>query len=227
MTVMFPPQVRLNRTRIAVTTRLRLEAEDWKKSIASAVNNGAGMIIVTAPTPVSDLGASDSNPQAKAVVIGAALSTARQAGSHALVGVAEPVPRKVLTDAVLVESIDHLPLWNGVLAGIEVHTPAEVDAVIASNAAFLVVDWRTEGLLEHAVQAVKARPDLVWFVRGLASLNEVEQAVDLGARRVWLDETDTGYGAITLWSTYLRGVWRADPEMHELILGRFVTRRLL
>ncbi|MDR0847432.1 MAG: hypothetical protein LBN10_00070 [Propionibacteriaceae bacterium] len=224
MTVMFPPGVRLNRTRVAMTTQLSRDVEGWQKSIAAAVMSGAGMVIVSDPTIPAGGRVEESRLQAGAVLMGAALTSARQVGSRALVAVAEPVSREVLTDAVFVESLGRLSLWEGVLAGVEAHTPTEVDAVVASSAAYFVVDWRVDGLVAHAAEAAGARPDLVWFVKGLDSLGELEQAVDIGARRVWLDESNAD---LAQWSTYLRGVWRVDPAMRALIPGRLATRRLL
>ena len=203
MTVLFSPRFRLDRTRICVTVEARGDLASWRQWCSSVSLGGAGMIAVSAETQVDDY-----------------LSAAREGVGRGLVAAVEPVDSDARADVIHMSQADHVGLWPTRLVGCEVSSLDQAYEGLRAGCAYLVADWRVPGLVTQVKGLALRHPELVWFVSGCATMEDLKDATSQGARRVW----DPGEQNLGEWSAYLRQIWRTDPTMNMFRAGRILQR---
>jgi len=197
MTVMWSPAVRLERTRVCVETHAIADETLWTAWCAEEVRAGAQMIIVN--------GADDDLDQA--------LSLARQVSRQGLIGVAEPCG-DVRADVVHIQSLGHCYRWPSVLMGCQVWTYDQARAAMTAGCSYCVVDVRMGELVKKM-----AAGDLgiSWFVNGCETMDDLNRAIEKGARRAWIRAEDD----VASFDARLRQVWNEDRADLSAVFDQF------
>jgi len=193
MTVLWSPGIRLERTRVCLQTRAWGDREQWMAWCAEQVREGAGMIILTGPD--------EHMPDE--------LASARQASRRALVGAAEPCG-EVSADVIHMQSVGHSYRWFGKVTGCQVGSVEQAHAASAAGCSYVVVDAREKDLVE---QMAADKLAMVWFVDGCETMEDLEEAARLGARRVWTQSEEM----VGPYSACLRRMWRGRAEFQGVL----------
>jgi thiamine-phosphate pyrophosphorylase len=173
------------------------------------------------------------DPSATAEEIVAATIEGKKLAVHSrkTLGVNEPVPSGSRPDVIQLASEDPLP-GPGIgheytLVGRHVHTPAEIDQVIADDNIFFftvgpVFSTRSGGGLDlvryAAEQAPVADPSSkAWFATGGMTLDRLDEVLAAGARRVAvsraISRAEDPATSAREWYNRLRAAWKADPNL--------------
>ena len=178
---------------MCIQTRACEDREKWMAWCALKVREGAGMIILAGP---------DEHMSQK-------LASARQTSRRALVGVAEPYAQ-MSADVIHMQSMGHCYRWFGKVTGCRVRSVEEARAAMTVGCSYVVVDAGVEGLVEKMAAGNLA---MVWFVDGCETMEDLEEAVRQGARRVWTRSEEM----VEPYSVYLRQMWRERNEFQGVL----------
>jgi hypothetical protein len=139
----------------------------WIDRCRALVRAGADLMVVQGADPADQ-----------------ALAVLRRAWPAGLIGIAEPADPATRADLVLLAAPDQARHWPGRLRGCRVNGPAQAWAAQRAGCVFLVVG---ADLVPDMGRDTPAWPDMVWFVSGFSSVEELAVLTRLGARRAWVE----------------------------------------